>query len=232
MKQTLFPLLIATLGLTIACTENEHPLYSGDSAVYFSETTSDDSLQYSFASGLKQRDTISIPIKIIGQSEPEARTIDFDVNPQSTAVEGTHYTFRTSQITLPAGEVETTLDVIVMDNDPELEHKTVELIVELQANDNFELGFSDNLRIRLIITKQLVKPTYWEMPLSLYYGSYSKAKHRLCIQIQGFDFPDKFDMDMVEQYISYGRLVYNSLLRNPIWDEETQTYITADWIPL
>jgi len=106
------------------------------------------------------------------------------------------------------------------------------LVLKLKSNDYFELGFPEQLSARLIITKQLVKPSYWEMPLSLYYGRYTKAKHRLCIQVQGFDFPEAFDMSKVGDYISYGRMVYNSLLKEPLWDEETQTTVTADWVPL
>lgn len=218
--------------LLAACSENEYDTYVGDTAVYFSETTVEDSLQYSFASGLKTEDVVRIPLRIIGCSTDGDRLAAYEVCEESTAREGLHYKSLPGTVVLPAGKVETTLDVTVMDGDPELEHKTVELVLALKANEDFTLGFPGNLRVRLLITKQLVKPSYWDMPLSLYYGSYSKVKHQLCIQVQGFDFPDKFDMDMVGQYISYGRMVYNELLKEPRWDEETQTYVTADWIPL
>lgn len=228
-KNIIFTLL--SLGVA-ACSENETAIYQGDNAVYFSETTVDDSLQYSFASGLKSEDVVQIPVRIIGQSVDEDRTIAYEVSTKSTAKERIHYKPLPGEIRLRAGCVETAIDVTVMDGDPDLEQNTVELVIDLKANKDFVLGFPENLSVRLLITKQLVKPSYWDFPLSLYYGNYSKAKHQLCIQVQGFDFPDKFDLDMVGQYISYGRLVYNELLREPRWDEDTQTYITADWIPL
>lgn len=231
MKGKTFIFAVLSLGFG-ACSENEYATYQGENAVYFSETTSDDSLQYSFASGLKTEDVVRIPVKIIGQSTERDRTIAFGINEKSTARKDIHYKTSHNEVRLPAGNVETTIDITVMDTDPELERTTVELIIDLKANEDFTLGFPECRSVRLLITKQLVKPSYWDMPLSLYYGSYSKAKHQLCIQVQGFDFPDKFDMDMVGQYISYGRLVYNELLKEPRWDEELQTYITADWIPL
>lgn len=226
-----FIFTVLSLGLA-SCSENETAIYQGNSAVYFSETTADDSLQYSFASGLKSEDVVQIPVRIIGKSANEDRAIAYEVSRESTAKEGIHYKPLPGEARLPPGSVETTIDVTVVDGDSELEKSVVELIIELKANDSFVLGFPENTRVRLLITKQLVKPSYWDFPLSLYYGSYSKTKHQLCIQVQGFDFPDKFDTDMVGQYISYGRLVYNELLKAPRWDEETQTYITADWIPL
>ena len=222
-----------TLGLLFTgCEENERMLYSAPSAVYFSEMTSEDSLQYSFASGLKEMDTVSIPLMIIGEKVSYPRQIQVEVDASSTAQENVHYKLSSTVIKLPAGEVNAAVPVVVMDNDESLEFGSVVLVLNLKANEDFVLGFPEQLSARLIITKQLVKPSYWEMPLSLYYGRYSKAKHRLCIQVQGFDFPESFDMDKVGDFISYGRMVYNSLLRNPLWDEETQTYIYADWEPL
>lgn len=234
MKEKIFALSSALLTclLYVSCSENEHGTYSGESAVYFSETSADDSLQYSFASGLKTEDVVKIPVRIIGASTGTARSIAFGVDAASTAVEGVHYKALPPQVTLPAGQVETSIDVTVLDGDPKLETEVVELILRLNANEDFVPGFPEKCSARLLITKQLVKPSYWDFPLSLYYGSYSRTKHRLCIQMQGFDFPDKFDTDMVGQYISYGRMVYNELLREPRWDEETQTWIKADWIPL
>lgn len=224
----LLPLLLGCF----SCQKNEQMLYEGSEAVYFSETTSQDSIQYSFASNLKQEDVIQIPIMIIGQSENYDRVIKYHVSDESTAVSGLHYNALEGSCVLKAGEVKTSLDVVVTDKDPELENGTVKLVIDLDKSDLFELGFPDRRQITLIITKKLLKPKYWDMPLSLYYGQYTKAKHRLCIQIQGFDFPDNLDLSMINDYISYGRLVYASLMKNPIWDEETQTEVTADWIPL
>lgn len=234
MRKDLITLLISvTVGITlVGCAENERMIYSAPSAVYFSEMTSDDSLQYSFASGLKTVDTVSIPIMIIGEKVDYERHVFVEVDPATTAQEEVHYKLVGPQISLPVGAVKTTVDVVVLDQDPSLEYGSVALVLKLKSNDYFELGFPEQLSARLIITKQLVKPSYWEMPLSLYYGRYTKAKHRLCIQVQGFDFPEAFDMSKVGDYISYGRMVYNSLLKEPLWDEETQTTVTADWVPL
>ena len=65
--------------LFTGCEENERMLYSAPSAVYFSEMTSEDSLQYSFASGLKEIDTVSIPLMIIGEKVPYPRHIQVDL---------------------------------------------------------------------------------------------------------------------------------------------------------
>lgn len=219
-------------GAFLSCTENEHNTYIGEDSVYFSEIESSDSIQYSFAAGLKSIDTVSINVRIIGAATDYDRVISYEVLPQSTAIAGINYRKLSGETILPSGKVETSIDVIVTDLDDNLDNGTVSLFIGLIENDDFSIGYRDRQVVKLNITRQLVRPPYWDMPLSLYYGSYSKAKHRLCIQIQGFDFPSRFDDSMIGAYISYGRKVYSSLLTNPLWDEETQKYITADWDPI
>lgn len=205
-------------------------IYSDKGAVYFSSVTEEDSIFYSFASGLKDEDIVSIPIKIIGTSISQNRTISIEVNPESTAKEGIHYKDLAKTIVLKAGDVEAILKVTVLNK--ELTNEDVKLILGLMPNEDFDLGYAGSLKAKLVITDQLVKPLYWDMPLSLYYGAYSRAKHRLCIQLQGFDFPETMDYSIVSDYMSYGRIVYKYLLKTPVWDEDTQAWITADWSPL
>lgn len=214
----------------VGCQENERMIYTEKASVYFSSLTENDSISYSFASGLTNEDVVNIPVRIIGEQVPYDRKIALSVDPVSTATEGVQYKDLSTTLVLSAGMVEANVSVTVMNRN--LEEGDVSLVLNLETNEDFDLGYAEHLKAKLIITDQLVKPSYWNMPLSLYYGSYTKAKHRLCIQIQGFDFPPEMDFAYVNAYMSYGRLVYNYLLKTPIWDEETQTWVTADWSPL
>ena len=221
--------LLTLIGLA-GCQENERMLYEAKSAVYFNSPVEGDSLSYSFASGEKTEDVVNIPIRIIGASTKGTRSIAFDIDPASTAQAGVHYRDLPEVITLQPDSVNAYLPVTVLAE--HLDNNQVSLILHLRGNENFDPGFPEHLSFKLNITDQLVKPTYWDIPLSLYYGSYSKAKHQLCIQIQGFDIPAAMDMNLINDFMSYGRLVYQALLKEPLWDEETQQWITADWSPL
>lgn len=214
----------------LGCQENERVLYAEKPAVYFSSVTEEDSLFYSFASGLTDEDVVFIPVRIIGTSVDKDRSVSIEVDPESTAKKGVHYKDLGESVQLKAGSVETDIQVTVMNK--ELGNGDVKLILNLKPSEDFDLGYAGSLKAKLVITDQLVKPSYWDMPLSLYYGAYSKAKHRLCIQLQGFDFPKALDYSYISQYMSYGRMVYNYLVQTPIWDEDTQAWITADWSPL
>lgn len=222
-------ILIFLLSVT-GCQENEQMIFSEKPSAYFSSITASDSISYSFASGKVKQDTVLVPIKIIGESTDYDREIAFSIDASSTAKAGVQYKALDNKVILPAGKVETQIKVVVFDK--ELDKSDVSLIFALVPNDNFNLGYGDRLTAKVIITNQLVKPTYWDIPLSFYYGEYSKAKHRLCIQLQGEDFPPTWDRTKVQTYMSYGRMVYNYLLKTPVWDEDTQTWITADWSPL
>lgn len=243
------PLARLTLAAAVAipslllsgCQENGRVMYTDKPAVYFSSLTQDDSLTYSFASGLHEKDTVRIPVRIIGESVGHDRTFAVVADAATTATEGVNYNLLTKTVTLPADSVNTTVDVEVINRELSAGDKSV--VLNLLSGDDFALGYATRLTARLVITDQLVKPTYWSFPLQMYYGSYSKAKHRLCIQLQGFDFPPvpsglslygtlSYLGDYIGQFMVYGRLVYNYLQKTPIWDEDTQTWITADWSPM
>lgn len=222
--------VMAMTGAMISCSENDHPIYEEKPRAYFSTLTDADSISYSFASGTKAEDMVYIPVKIIGQSLGKERKIAISVDPQSTAVEGIHYSDLTKEVTVKADSVASSVSLKVYDK--QLEQGDVTLLLNIASNEDFDMGYANRLKAKLVITNQLVMPSYWRIPLSLYYGAYTKAKHRLCIQIQGFDFPATLDYNMISDFMSYGRMVYNYLLKTPIWDEDTQTWVTADWSPM
>lgn len=232
MKRIIFSglYILTFLLLFAACQENEQMEFGQKASAYFSSLTAADSMAYSFASGKVRQDTVLIPVKIIGESTSYDRKIAFNVDPSSTAQAGLQYEALHGMVTLPAGKVETYIKIVVFDKG--LDKSDVSLTLNIVPNESFNLGYGDRLRAKLIITNQLVKPTYWDMPLSFYYGEYSKAKHRVCIMLQGEDFPPTWDRTKVQTYMSYGRMVYNYLLKTPVWDEDTKTWITADWAPL
>ena len=215
--------------LMMGCTENERMRYENKPCVYFSSVTEGDSIPYSFAAVIKDTATVNVPLKIIGEAVDKDRIVAFRAAPASTAKAGVHYRLPETEVKVPAGKV--TAEIPIKVYNKELDNGDVSLVLQLTPNADFDLGYSDRLTARVVITNQLVTPSYWRI-LAIYYGAYSKAKHRLCIQIQGFDFEPKLKGSIIQTYMSYGRLVYNYLLKTPVWDEETKQWITADWSPL
>ena len=220
---------IAIVAGMAGCSENERMSFTDKPAVYFSTVTDADSLSFSFAAVISDEGVVSVPVKIMGEAVDKDRMLSFDADPASTAKAGINYDLPKDPVVVPAGKVVTEIPITVYNKN--LDAGDVRLVLRLIPNSDFNLGYADRLAAKVVITNQLVQPSYWRI-LSIYYGAYSKAKHRLCIQIQGYDFPPKLDSKKVQEYMSYGRLVYNYLLKTPIWDEETQQWVTADWSPL
>ena len=118
----------------------------------------------------------------------------------------------------------------------ELDDKIVTLALTLEPDDGLTLAYTDRVHVRILITNQLIRPSYWDMPLSLYFGPYSKAKHQKCIEIMGHDFPlkeeDLMDYNGVSGYSYWmraGRQVCNYYATHTEYDENGD--LIAPWDP-
>ncbi|MFR7875001.1 MAG: DUF4843 domain-containing protein [Butyricimonas paravirosa] len=56
-----------------------------------------------------------------------------------------------------------------------------------------DVAYEDKSRVYVRITNKLVKPSYWEDLLIIYFGEYSQVKHEKCIEVMGHDFPLTMD---------------------------------------
>ncbi len=173
-----------------ACSKNERLIYTDMPGVYFPDYTLDaDSLVYSFRMKMQDVDTLYINVKLLGDLLKESGEYGVKVLPSSTAIEGKHYVAFPKTFTYAANQSMTSFPVIVLKPGKELDDKMVTLDLSLEATNTLALGYPNRLKMRLMITNQLVKPSYWAMPLSLYFGEYSQVKHQRCIMIMGHDFP-------------------------------------------
>ncbi len=175
-----------------ACSKNERMVYSDMPGIYFPDYTPDaDSLVYSFRMTMQESDTLYINVKLLGDLLQEPGEYGIKVLPSSTAVEGKHYVALPGTFTYAANEATASFPIVVLKPGKELDDKTVVLELSLEATSTLALGYPDRLNMRLMLTNQLVEPSYWAMPLSLYFGDYSQVKHQRCIIIMGHDFPLK-----------------------------------------
>lgn len=173
-----------------ACSDNERMTYQEKSGVYFPDFVEEaDSLVYSFLISGQDCDTIDIQVKLLGRMLKVPGKYRVQVSDQSTAVAGTHYTALPEEFEFPADRSMASFPVEVLKQGGELDDKIVTLELLLKPTGDLDLGYPDRVRMRLMITNRIVKPSYWNMPLQLYFGEYSKAKHEKCIELMGHDFP-------------------------------------------
>lgn len=215
--------------LLVACQENEMNTFEHEGAVYFQLTSnwSDgvDSLVYSFAGKTVKQDTIWMQVDLMGEAIASDRAFKMSVDPESTtAVEGTHYAALQSEYILPAGAYQVQVPVILYNGDPLLEERSFQLAVQLEPTSDLQLGLTARTKVRVILTSMLFKPSYYENGLVYYFGNYSKAKHEICIQVLGEDFPATYE-DFIadwEYWTAAGAYMDNYFYENyPVIDPET-----------
>lgn len=208
-----------------ACSENERMTYKEKSAVYFPDYVEGaDSLVYSFLISGQDQDVINIKVKLLGALLDRPAKYKITVSDRSTAVAGKHYTSLPETFEFPANMDVTSFPIEVLKPGTELDDKTVVLELALTQTNELDLGYLDRVNMRLMITNQLVKPSYWDVPLSLYFGVYSQAKHKKCIELMGHDFPLTSDelMDYEGGYrywMNWGRVVCEYYATHEEYDE-------------
>lgn len=118
---------------------------------------------------------------------------------------------------------------IYISEQPDLETETVSLDFSIVEDEVFSIGYIDRNRIRYFITNQLIKPSYWDSTLDLYFGEYSKVKHQVCVDIMGIDFPLKEDDDSDYGYwMRVGRTAAMYFALNEVYDENGNRIETWD----
>ena len=169
--------------LSAACQENEMKDFDSNGAVYFQLSAqwsnSVDSVVYSFAGKPEDTYTVKLQVNLMGSAADYERTVRVTLDKQlTTAKEGTHYDALHSSYTLPAGAYRMEIPIVLHGNDPELEERTFQIALKLEASDDLQLGLSKRTSARVIISKLFTKPVYWEeYGLEYYFGTYSKVKH-------------------------------------------------------
>ncbi|WP_181151253.1 DUF4843 domain-containing protein [Sphingobacterium gobiense] len=172
-------LCICWFSLIVVSSCQKAPLetYNHHSNIYFSlDSVLRDSMIFTFAYDMsKTVDTFYIPIQIIGHRIPSDRSYRAYVEQDSsTAIAGQHYKPLETQYPMPGDQGRDSLPLIVY-NTPDLENRSVSLLLKLRENEDFGTENLQRIRAKVILSAQLEQPEWWSMWL----GSYSRVKHEL-----------------------------------------------------
>lgn len=187
MKAKLLLYITALLLLGSGCTENETFVYSTRPSVYFN---GQEELNFSFAGHAGDTATLKFPVLLLGQKLDEEKKYAIRINDEATtAEEGLHYKALENTQVFPAGRFSTQLIIELYQKDTRLQDSCFYLDLTLIDGEEMDAAYPERLHVRIGITNQLLKPSYWDSFLKLYYSEYSRVKHNQCIVIQGHDFP-------------------------------------------
>ncbi len=228
MKIMKISLVLSIIALfAISCQENDRMTYRDKAALYFPEYTVEDSLNFSFTTTIYDEDTIYLNVRILGIPFAEDKTFNLEVAEDSgTAIRGTHFEIE-DEYTFLANATSVAIPVYVK-NSANLQSEFVHFNLEIVPNETFDIAFTDKNLMRIYLTDQLIKPSYWDSLLQLYMGEYSLVKHKQFVLMYGHDFPQG-GTNQYSYYMRAGRALSQYYAMNPTVDENGKPI--APWAP-
>ncbi|MBL1409467.1 DUF4843 domain-containing protein [Sphingobacterium faecale] len=208
-KIFLFTLLVSIL---YSCSKEDYITYTEKNGLSFTRGgnfPNSDSITYSFATQVvkKEADTLWVPIALTGVAAQVDRPFRISIKPGASAQEGVH--FKLMESVFPADSVFFYYPIVLFRTTDLLEtSRTFSLTIE--ENDNFSLGalstsYYPSIRIR--VSDQVMKPTWWGIAEDHYYGNYSNGKYRFMIEVCGI-------VDFSQGTLNYPQILnYQGLLR-------------------
>jgi hypothetical protein len=206
MKRNLFITMCLLIGFTMlvaGCKKSELKGYDQPDMVYIYKdyfSTTNDSTIYSFAikPPALTRDTIKIPVRIMGMAKDYDRTVNVAIiSDSTTATADQHYELLPTKI--KAGEYTGNIPVLVK-RSSDLETAEVKMLLEVKESPDFKPGVPSTvpvnpragggLQYKIRLNDILTKPSNWDTRLTGFFGTYSKVKYLFIINVTGvYDFP-------------------------------------------
>ena len=171
------------IGIT-SCKRNEILPYHGDRYLQFVNKYTDTIPVSFFLYPDKDEFQVKLPVKMIGFKTTE--DLSFLINVDDKATTAFPSLFKVDhEGTFKKGQAQDTIIVNVFRKD-ELKGKETLLVLDLVANNNFNLGELISRRQVLRITDKISKPAWWDATMtSTYLGIYSDKKFRTFIEVTG-----------------------------------------------
>ena len=203
MKKIIFiGLLFAVAGAMVSC-EKALPVYINDECYlkFVYENDEDSVVNFSFAYGEKQIDTVWLPVRIMGFTVDCNRPVHLRQIETGTtdAVAGKHFialddaALNKAYYFIPAGAIEQEIPIVLI-RDTSLRSQDYVLKIGIESDEDFSLGSIENLTKRIVISDQLVMPLNWGIYCQHYLGDYGRKKHEFMISVTG----EKWDDDYVD----------------------------------
>ncbi|MCR8668932.1 DUF4843 domain-containing protein [Aestuariibaculum sp. M13] len=197
MKKIIYNITILALlvGACFSCEPNEGLVYKEKDGLYFLSATKDtDSVYYSFLGKINNVDTLKLPIQILGTPIDQNRTFKVEVDQEkTTAVEGVHYEALKGSYIFNANNFKQNFNLVLYKDDPALETEDKIIALKVVESEDFNPGYSNRTNLKVYVTNRIIKPSYWDTLLYLFFGEYSKVKHNIVINLMGKDFPYTYD---------------------------------------
>ena len=185
MKKEIIYIILFVLSV-IGCKEDVPTVFAEPDGIYFN--ASSDSISYTFAKyPNRMRDTLKLPVTILGKAAGTDRTITIEkvVASDVNATEGVHYKLL-GPYTMPANKISTVIPVVIY-RTGDMDSLTITFILQLKANENFQSGISSKTSLKIKVG-YLQKPSTWGefggtqwAGYSANFGTWTKTKYKVIL---------------------------------------------------
>lgn len=246
MKKILYILFFISVSVALFSCDNDIDFpYKGKDRVHFEHYTTDGNNARSYYTKIDHSlgllndtitsDTLRVVVNLMGKTSDVDRKYKVKINADSTsAVEGTHYIAFDEIQTMEAGKMTDTIKIKILRKDLSISYSHPEdkiLYLTLEATEDFELGLTDGLSMKIILNNYLVKPIWWERNFRGMLGFYHPEKWKVLI-IFNKDFANYTDVPFQEgtqaATIFTNQLRYYLDTTNPTFDKETGDRVYFD----
>lgn len=195
--------------------------YSGNAGIYFVYSGNSYKMNYSFLTTTEDYIDAKITVQTLGLPSKSDRTFTMAIERSlSTATEGVDFEELPTKFVMPAGKTETVVTVRLKCT-PRLENEEVRLALQLYKSDDFTDLLLDRSLVVLYWSNQLTKPARWDAIYKMYFGDYSKVKHRYILATLGWTEEEFLAAENNAEKLSFGGIMMNTWFKeNSVSDED------------
>lgn len=218
--------LIVSLVVFFSCEENEDGYYDNIPRIYFPEET--DSLSFSFGDKVAEytRHTIKVPVKMMGLNAVKEMKFKVVLNKElSTAEEGVHFSPIQSEYTLAVDSVNAYVPIELIRDNLSEDEVTYKIVLDLEANTDFELGSKENLRAVVTFNNYLEEPSWWMNMFVMYTVNYHRGMYQRLIAYFGEPLTEEFcNNNYLKVMLVFKREVYDYAQEHPDLTQDWEFY--------
>ncbi len=225
MKNKLLYLMVG-LVLLFSCEENEDGYYDNIPRIYFPEET--DSLSFSFGDKVAEytRHIIEVPVKMMGLNAESEMKFKVVLNKElSTAEEGVHFSPIQPEYTLAVDSVNAYVPIELIRDNLSEDEVTYKIVLDLEANADFELGSKENLRAVVTFNNYLEEPSWWMNMFVMYTVNYHRGMYQRLIAYFGEPLTEEFcNNNYLKVMLVFKREVYDYAQEHPDLTQDWEFY--------
>jgi uncharacterized protein DUF4843 len=237
MRSFVTYLFIAAGALMLfACKKESVPLYSGISAVFFSNTTDSSKITFAYDLSTKKDSIINIRVYTTGQLADTDREFKLIVDTSLTnALANTHYQILTQKFIIKAGTAFTNVQVKLL-RTPEMVSKTYSIIIKLMPTESFTTDYSWDwvsvskgtwrpiTRYTITVDDFFSKPKNWQDAV---FGPYTRTKLNAISDFFEIEMP-MWNIQGAGGYAAVAWGVFGKVFQRYLTDEATAGHIILD----